>query len=115
MPAKNITLMEKILEENKRLRKRVSMFRKLKDIRLILVKSSSGQVLGIFSIPTSVMEKGKMLKMDEIIGRFHREFNQVVQIEVAEPCDTMVDLEAAMMALNQVDDQKEDDGIEDAR
>jgi hypothetical protein len=49
------------------------------------------------------MEKD-MLKMDELIGRMRREFNQDVSIEVPVLCDSMIGLEMELAQLNQTDD-----------
>ena len=104
-----------LAEENARLKARCNMLRKLRDVRIIRVVEPSGNTVGLYSIPTFAMEKNHMLKMDELIGRFHRQFNQEVILGVPIVCDTMLDLESEMMSLNQIDDQKEDDGVEDQK
>jgi gas vesicle protein len=103
--SKQEILVQALTDENGRLKYRAQMLRKLRDIRVITVQApDTGKVLRTFTIPAFAMEKNKMLKMDELIGRFYREFGQIVQIELVTVCDTMVDLESEMMAINQTDD-----------
>jgi hypothetical protein len=106
---------DELLIDLARTKARCKMLRKLRDVRIIRVMEPNGNTVGLYSIPTFAMEKNHMLKMDELIGRFRREFDQEVVIGVPIVCDTMLDLESEMMSLNQIDDQKEDDGIEDAK
>jgi hypothetical protein len=95
--------MDTLVTELERLKARCKMLRKLRDVRIIVVREPNGQVVGIYSVPTSAMEKD-MLKMDELIGRMRREFNQDVSIEVAVLCDSMIGLEIELTQLNQTDD-----------
>jgi hypothetical protein len=95
--------MDTLVAELERLKARCKMLRKLRDIRIIVVREPNGQVVGIYSVPTSSMEKD-MLKMDELIGRMRREFNQDVSIEVPVLCDSMIGLEMELAQLNQTDD-----------
>lgn len=99
--------MAKLLEENKRLKSRCKMLRKLRHVVVVMVKEPNDTVVGSYSIPVFAMEKNHSQKMNELIGRFRVEFNQEVSLHEIVACDTMADLESAMMSLNQVDDQKE--------
>jgi hypothetical protein len=101
--------------EVERLKARCKLLRRLRDVRIIRVVEPNGNTVGLYSVPTFVMEQNHMLKMDELIGRFRREFDQEVIIGVPINCDTMIGLESEMMSLNQIDDQKEEDGIDDAK
>jgi hypothetical protein len=103
MPAKNLTLMEKYLEENKRLKARVKMLQKLRDRVVITVSDSSGAILNTFTLPRFVYDKHEpaISRLDVALLVTH---NQVLMVHFDESlivCDTFEDLESELNAMNE--------------
>jgi hypothetical protein len=104
-------------EEIKRLKSRVKMLRKLRDQVLITVQEPNGVIMGSYTIPSFVYYRNAEA-VENLRDRMDTQFNQQMLVHHNEDlvvCDTLVDLESALNELNQVEDDKEEDGIEDNR
>lgn len=106
--------MTELMEENKRLKARCKMLRKLRHVVVVTVQEPNGNILRCFTLPHFVYEKGvdRLRFIKDHAKTIH---NQTMSVMEVLACDTMAGFESEIVAMNQVDDQKEEDGIEDNR
>lgn len=95
--------MTELMEENKRLKARVKMLRKLRSQMLILVRQpNGGNDLGVFTIPFFVYAKNAH-KANDLVAAFLRDHNQELSFDTPVICDTWAGLLSELDGLNQND------------
>jgi len=96
------------------LKKRVRGLRKLRDQMVITISDPSGAILRTFTLPYFVYEK-RSDAIDGLKEELSSKHNQYLETHYGEDliqCGTLEDMQAEIDSLNEIDDQKEEDGVE---
>ena len=103
-----------LLKDLGRTKARVKELRKLRDQVVITVSDPRGAILMTLTMPGFVYDKHSAA-IDALKEELPLRHNQYLEVHTGEDliqCSTLEDLQAEINSLNEIDDQKEEDGVE---